>query len=61
MNIEEMKSKLDGAYNRLQTLDIVPSIFNMEKLVQSLYDLRDVYTELEKEGAVNGRSTADSQ
>lgn len=42
-----MKEKLNACYERLQQLDITPTLSNMEKLVQTLYDIRDVYNELE--------------
>ena len=54
-----MKAKLGAAYERLQTLDITPTLSNMEKLIQSLYDLKDIFNELEKEGAGDGRSETD--
>ena len=43
-----MKEKLKDCFERLQRLDIDPTLANMEKLVQTLYDLRDVYQELER-------------
>lgn len=53
-----MKEKLDACYKRLQTLDITPTLSNMEKLVQTLYELRDIYNELDKEGEADaGRAT----
>lgn len=60
MNNTEKKEKLEGCFNRLQSLDIKSTLHNMETLVQSLYDIRDVYQELDKEGALSGRATADS-
>lgn len=54
-----MLEKLQLCFERLQGLDIKPTLANMEKLVQTLYDLRDIYNEL-KEGADNG-TKADSQ
>ena len=44
-----MKEKIEACFNRLQTLEIKPTLSNMETLVQTLYDLREVYNEL-KEG-----------
>ena len=41
-----MKEKLSACFDRLQNLDIKPTLKNMEALVQTLYDLRDVYNEL---------------
>ena len=52
-----MKEKLNACYERLQQLDITPTLSNMEKLVQTLYDIRDVYNELENKESEedNGR------
>ena len=50
MSTDEMKEKLTSCFDKLQTLDIKPTLPNMEKLVQALYDLRDIYTALCKEG-----------
>lgn len=57
-------SKLEDCFSRLQDLDIKPTLTNMEKLVQTLYDLREVYNELkERDNDVRsdseGRSKAD--
>lgn len=41
-----MREKLESCFDRLQSLDIMPTLDNMEKLVQTLYDLREVYQEL---------------
>ena len=54
-----MKNKLNDVYERLQTLDIMPTRGNMEKLLQCLYDLRDIYNELERTEANNGGQAAD--
>ena len=54
-----MKNKLNDVYERLQTLDIMPTKGNLEKLLQSLYDLRDIYNELERTEANNGGQAAD--
>ena len=43
---EKIKEKLEACFDRLQSLDIMPTLPNMEKLVQTLYDLRDIYKEL---------------
>lgn len=42
-----MKEKIEACFTRLQGLDIKPTLTNMETLVQTLYDLREVYQELE--------------
>ena len=57
-------SKLEACFSRLQDLDIKPTLTNMEKLVQTLYDLREVYNELkERDNDVRsdseGRAKAD--
>ena len=44
-----MKEKIEACFERLQGLDIKPTLTNMELLVQTLYDLREVYEQLEKE------------
>ena len=54
-----MKEKLEACFDRLQALDIKPTLTNMELLVQTLYDLRDVYNELG--GDDHGRTATDSE
>ena len=54
-----MEEKIEACFERLQTLDIAPSLSNMEKLVQTLYELREVYQYL-KGGEQVGGSAADS-
>lgn len=44
--MEELKVKLTACFDRLQNLQIKPTLNNMEILVQTLYDLRDVYNKL---------------
>lgn len=46
-----MKEKIEACFQRLQSLEIQPTLSNMEKLVQTLYDLRDVYQQMDKEDA----------
>lgn len=53
-----MLEKLSACFDRLQTLDIKPTLSNLEKLTQTLYDLREIYQELE--GKEDGRPAADS-
>lgn len=53
-----MKEKLEACFNRLQTLEIQPTLANMEKLVQTLYDLRELYNELEEN---DGRTETDPE
>ena len=43
-----MKDKLKDCFDRLQELNIAPTLRNMEILVQTLYDLREMYHELER-------------
>ena len=54
----EIRAKLEQCFERLQSLNIQPTLGNMEKLVQTLYDLREVYQEI-KEGEEDGRGQAD--
>ena len=56
-----MKEKIEACFKRLQTLDIMPTLTNTEKLLQTLYDLREVYNELNKEGEKDGRTAADTE
>ena len=56
-----MKEKIKDCFDRLQTLDITPTLPNMEKLVQTLYDLREVYQELMKEEETNDGKTANPE
>ncbi len=57
-----MKEKIQACFDRLQGLEIRPTVSNMETLLQTLYDLREVWQELnEKETDNNGRTTADSE
>ena len=57
-----MKEKIQACFDRLQGLEIRPTVSNMETLLQTLYDLREVWQELnEKETDNNGGTTADSE
>lgn len=57
-----MKEKIEACFERLQSLEIQPTLSNMEKLVQTLYDLRDVYKQMEQEEERNAdRQTADPE
>lgn len=58
--MEEILSKLNAIYDRLQKLDILPTRTNMEKLLQTLYDIREVFNQL-KEAEKNDRTTADPE
>lgn len=56
--MKELREKLDGCFDRLQNLQIKTTLANMEILVQTLYDLREVYSELERMEA-DGRHETD--
>ena len=60
MDVTDMKEKLKACYERLQKLDIQPTRGNMETLLQTLYDLQEVYQELERMEA-DGRTAADPE
>lgn len=54
--------KAESCFSRLQGIDITATLDNMEKLVQSLYEIRDIYSELgaileEFGGEEDGRET----
>lgn len=55
-----MKEKIEACFNRLQGLEIKPTVDNMEILLQTLYDLREVYNAI-KDGEDVGRETSDSE
>lgn len=54
-----MREKLEACFERLQGLNIRPTLENMEILVQVLYDLREIYNELgeDEENGRNGQET----
>ena len=56
-----MLEKLEVCFDLLQNLNIQPTLGNMEKLVQVLYNLREVYDGIRKENTDAGenRATAD--
>lgn len=54
-----MREKLEACFERLQRLDIKPTLENMEILVQTLYDLRQIFNELG--GDKDGRPEADPE
>ena len=56
-----MKDKINAVYERLQTIDIMPTKGNLEKLLQSLYDLRDVYNDLERMEAHDDGEASDPE
>lgn len=52
-----MLEKIDACFKRLQTLDITPTLKNMETLLQTLYDLREIYNEIKNGVETDGRAT----
>ena len=56
-----VKEKLAGCYERLQTIDIQPTKNNMEKLLQTLYDLEEIYQNIEERTEENGGASADTE
>lgn len=56
--MDEIRELLDACFTRLQSLNIQPTLKNMEALVQTLYDLRAVYNKLSEVGP-DGRRAAD--
>ena len=48
-----MKEKLEAIFERLQSLDIKATTANMEKLLQTLYDLQEIYRKLTEGGTEN--------
>ena len=54
-----MKEKLEACFERLQRLDIRPTLENMEILVQTLYELRQIYNELGEENNGGERPETD--
>lgn len=59
--MDEKMAKIGKAYERLQTLDIMPTRKNMEILLQTLYDLKDVYKNMEEEEQNADRQKADPE
>ena len=55
-----MKAKIEACYKRLQKMTITATLENMEIMVQTLYDLRDMYHEM-KEGDEDGRDQAGTE
>lgn len=59
--MDEKRVKIGTAYERLQTLNIMPTRKNMEILLQTLYDLKDVYNKMEEEEQNADRQKADPE
>lgn len=59
--MDEKRVKIGTAYERLQTLDIMPTRKNMEIMLQTLYDLKDVYNKMEEEEQNADRQKADPE
>ena len=49
-----MKEKLKACFDRLQTLQLPPTKNNMETLLQTLYDLQEIYLALKEDDADDG-------
>ena len=49
-----MKEKLKACYERLQRLELQPTKHNMETLLQTLYDLQEIYNALKEDDADDG-------
>ena len=60
MDVISVKEKISVCYKRLQTLDIAPTRANLETLLQTLYDLQEVFNELERMEA-DGRTETDPE
>lgn len=58
-----MEEKLSACYERLQKLSVPPTRGNMEILLQTLYDIREVYDQIREEKANGGHDgpAADSE
>lgn len=56
-----MKEKIETCFNRLQNLDIKPTLANMEILLQTLYDLKEIYREIDKEVKTDEGTPADTE
>ena len=59
--MKEWADKLEAAFNRLQNLQIQPTLKNMELLTASLYDIRDVFLDLEKNAKEESGHEADPE
>ena len=49
-----MKEKLKACFDRLQKLQLPPTKNNMETLLQTLYDLQEIYLALKEDDADDG-------
>ena len=56
-----MKEKLKACFMRLQKLDIMPTQANLEILLQTLYDLKEIYREIDKEEKTDEGTPADTE
>ena len=51
--LEDIARKAEAVFNRLQALKIDSTLDNMEKIVQSLYEVQDIYRLATKGGDEN--------
>ena len=51
---DRMKEKLKACFDRLQKLQLPPTKNNMEILLQTLYDLQEIYLALKEDDADDG-------
>ena len=58
---ETILDTLNNCYTRLQQLNILPTRGNLEILLQTLYELQDVYKAIEGGAAEDGRQPANTE
>ena len=58
--VDVLLQKLNNSFDRLQELQIKPTLGNMEILVATMYDLKDVYTALKEMESKNNGEQKDS-
>ena len=46
--MESIKAKIKDCYERLQTIEVKATLHNLETTLQTLYDLRSAYGEIEE-------------
>lgn len=58
--VDVLLQKLNNSFYRLQDLQIKPTLGNMEILVATMYDLKDVYNALKEMESKNNGEQKDS-